>query len=184
MATAYIGHVGIAATPAQATARDSSSDEALIKQVAQRDQSAMRALFARHRVGVYRWLRYPSRSSKFACGGLPDVIRSQRSPYGTSLLGAGAVHHIRLGPSAMLDQCPVYPPKAVVWRTFRIGRFVHITGREQMQPTMRQCSSALATAKSSAASTRGQEGASVWRGCFSSLSLRRRWGRATYPRRA
>src|SRR5262249_12186667 len=35
------------------------------------------------------------------CGGLPDVIRSQRSPYGTSLLGAGAVHHIRLGHSAM-----------------------------------------------------------------------------------
>ena len=26
---------------------------------------------------------------------------------------------VRLGPSAMLDQCPVYPPKAVVWRTFR-----------------------------------------------------------------
>jgi hypothetical protein len=24
------------------------------------------------------------------------VIRSQRSPYGTSLLGAGAVHHIKL----------------------------------------------------------------------------------------
>ena len=24
------------------------------------------------------------------------MIRSQRSPYGTSLLGAGAVHHIRL----------------------------------------------------------------------------------------
>jgi hypothetical protein len=34
------------------------------------------------------------------CGGLPDVIRSQRSPYGTSLLGAGAVHHIRLGPGS------------------------------------------------------------------------------------
>ena len=25
------------------------------------------------------------------------MIRSQRSPYGTSLLGAGAVHHIKLG---------------------------------------------------------------------------------------
>jgi hypothetical protein len=29
------------------------------------------------------------------------VIRSQRSPYGTSLLGAGAVHHIRLGHGGM-----------------------------------------------------------------------------------
>jgi hypothetical protein len=29
------------------------------------------------------------------------VIRSQRSPYGTSLLGAGAVHHIKSGPTAM-----------------------------------------------------------------------------------
>ena len=56
MATAFIGHAGIAAAPAQAAARDSSSDEALIRQVAQRDQSAMRALYARHRVGVYRWL--------------------------------------------------------------------------------------------------------------------------------
>src|SRR5262245_43171849 len=45
--------------------------------------------------GTRSW-RYPSRSSKFACGGLPDVIRSQRSPYDTSLLGAGAVHHIKL----------------------------------------------------------------------------------------
>jgi RNA polymerase sigma-70 factor, ECF subfamily len=56
MATAYIGHAGITATPAQAAARDSSSDEALIRLVAQRDQSAMRALYARHRVRVYRWL--------------------------------------------------------------------------------------------------------------------------------
>jgi RNA polymerase sigma-70 factor, ECF subfamily len=56
MATTYIGHAGIAATPAQAAARNSSSDEALIRQVAQRDQSAMRALYARHRVALYRWL--------------------------------------------------------------------------------------------------------------------------------
>jgi RNA polymerase sigma-70 factor, ECF subfamily len=56
MAMAYLGHAGIAATPAQAAARNSSSDEALIRQVAQRDQSAMRVLFARHRVAVYRWL--------------------------------------------------------------------------------------------------------------------------------
>src|SRR5262249_20264817 len=49
--------------------------------------------------GTRSW-RYPSRSSKFACRGLPDVIRSQRSPYGTSLLGAGAVHHIKSGPNA------------------------------------------------------------------------------------
>jgi hypothetical protein len=31
-------------------------------------------------------------------GRIPDVIRSQRSPNGTSLPGAGAVHHIISGP--------------------------------------------------------------------------------------
>ena len=56
MATAYITRAGIAAPPTQAAARNSSSDEALIRQVAQRDQSAMRALYARHRVALYRWL--------------------------------------------------------------------------------------------------------------------------------
>jgi len=37
------------------------------------------------------------------------VIRSQRSPYATSLLGAGAVHHIRLGHGGMSALSPFYP---------------------------------------------------------------------------
>jgi hypothetical protein len=37
------------------------------------------------------------------------VIRSQRSPYGTSLLGAGAVHHINSVGFAMSDVSPLFP---------------------------------------------------------------------------
>ena len=37
------------------------------------------------------------------------MIRSQRSPYGTSLLGACAVHHIRLGHGGMSALSPFYP---------------------------------------------------------------------------
>ena len=45
-----------AASPEQAGAREASSDEALIKRIADGDQLAMRSLFARHRVSLYRWL--------------------------------------------------------------------------------------------------------------------------------
>src|SRR5262245_48192647 len=68
--------------------------------------------------GTRSW-RYPSRSSKFACRGLPDVIRSQQSPYGTSLLGAGAVHHIKTGPRAMSAQMSGLPESG---RRVDIGR--------------------------------------------------------------
>ena len=44
------------ASPAQAVARDTSSDETLIRRIAGGDQLAMRTLFARHRVAIYRWL--------------------------------------------------------------------------------------------------------------------------------
>src|SRR5258708_14093390 len=44
------------ASPAQAVARDTSSDEMLIGRIAGGDQLAMRTLFARHRVPIYRWL--------------------------------------------------------------------------------------------------------------------------------
>ena len=33
-----------------------SSDEALMERIADRDQLAMRALFGRHRTALYRWL--------------------------------------------------------------------------------------------------------------------------------
>jgi len=50
------------ATPAAARAAaynssdDAASDEALIKRIAAGDQLAMRTLFARHRIPLYRWL--------------------------------------------------------------------------------------------------------------------------------
>jgi RNA polymerase sigma-70 factor (ECF subfamily) len=46
----------VAAFLAQAAAPETSSDEMLIRRIAQRDQLAMRTLFARHRVPLYRWL--------------------------------------------------------------------------------------------------------------------------------
>src|SRR5215813_10168312 len=45
-----------AASPGKAAAPETSSDEALIRRVADGDQPAMRTLFARHRVAIYRWL--------------------------------------------------------------------------------------------------------------------------------
>jgi RNA polymerase sigma-70 factor, ECF subfamily len=54
IASAHPGHA--AALPGQLAARESSSDEALIKRIAIGDRLAMRTLFARHRVALYRWL--------------------------------------------------------------------------------------------------------------------------------
>src|SRR4051812_20057340 len=45
----------VAAPPAQVM-RGTSSDEALMERIADRDQLAMRALFGRHRTALYRWL--------------------------------------------------------------------------------------------------------------------------------
>jgi len=45
-----------AAWPAQVAARETSSDDMLIKRIAGGDQLAMRTLFCRHRVALYRWL--------------------------------------------------------------------------------------------------------------------------------
>jgi RNA polymerase sigma-70 factor, ECF subfamily len=47
---------GAAASPAQAAAPKASSDEMLIRRIAGGDQQAMRTLFGRHRVVLYRWL--------------------------------------------------------------------------------------------------------------------------------
>jgi RNA polymerase sigma-70 factor (ECF subfamily) len=46
----------VAASRAQAAAPESSSDDMLIRRIAQGDQLAMRTLFGRHRVPLYRWL--------------------------------------------------------------------------------------------------------------------------------
>jgi RNA polymerase sigma-70 factor (ECF subfamily) len=48
--------MGSAAAPAKAAAREDSSDELLIDRIARGDQLAMRTLFGRHRVALYRWL--------------------------------------------------------------------------------------------------------------------------------
>jgi RNA polymerase sigma-70 factor, ECF subfamily len=47
---------GAAASPAQVAAPKASSDEMLIRRIAGGDQQAMRMLFGRHRVALYRWL--------------------------------------------------------------------------------------------------------------------------------
>jgi RNA polymerase sigma-70 factor, ECF subfamily len=50
-------HTGwVAALPTQAAAPEISSDEMLIRRIAAGDQLAMRTLFGRHRVPLYRWL--------------------------------------------------------------------------------------------------------------------------------
>src|SRR6266581_2202105 len=46
----------VAALLPQAAAPETSSDEMLIKRIAEGDQLAMRTLFGRHRVPLYRWL--------------------------------------------------------------------------------------------------------------------------------
>ena len=45
-----------AASPTRAAATDTFSDDVLIERVANGDQLAMRTLYARHRVMIYRWL--------------------------------------------------------------------------------------------------------------------------------
>ena len=47
---------GVVALPAQAAPPETSSDDMLIQRIAQGDQLAMRTLFGRHRVPLYRWL--------------------------------------------------------------------------------------------------------------------------------
>src|SRR5882724_8527912 len=46
----------VAALLAQPAAPEISSDEMMIKRIAEGDQLAMRTLFGRHRVPLYRWL--------------------------------------------------------------------------------------------------------------------------------
>jgi RNA polymerase sigma-70 factor (ECF subfamily) len=56
MATVCIRGEAVASSFEWTAARESSSDKALIRRIAAGDQSAMRALFARYRVALYRWL--------------------------------------------------------------------------------------------------------------------------------
>src|SRR5256714_13751647 len=65
---------GVAALPAQAAAPETSSDEMLIERVAKGDQLAMRTLFGRHRVALYRWLLRLVRDEALAEDLLSDVF--------------------------------------------------------------------------------------------------------------
>src|SRR5229473_2659283 len=56
MTVAFIRTGSAAARPEHAAAREIASDEVLIRRIAGGDQLAMRALFVRHRVALYRWL--------------------------------------------------------------------------------------------------------------------------------
>jgi RNA polymerase sigma-70 factor, ECF subfamily len=54
--TVAFTRMGYRAAPLETTAREASSDEMLVKRIANGDQLAMRLLFARHQVRLYRWL--------------------------------------------------------------------------------------------------------------------------------
>src|SRR6266705_2652583 len=56
MTVAFIRTGSAAARPEHAAAREIASDEVLIRRIAEGDQLAMRTLFGRHRVALYRWL--------------------------------------------------------------------------------------------------------------------------------
>jgi RNA polymerase sigma-70 factor, ECF subfamily len=56
MTVAYSQTGWAAASPARAAATKTFSDEVLIRRIANGDQLAMRTLFARHRLAIYRWL--------------------------------------------------------------------------------------------------------------------------------
>src|SRR5215470_8536903 len=56
MTVAYSQTGWAAASPARAAATETFSDEVLIRRIANGDQLAMRTLFARHRLAIYRWL--------------------------------------------------------------------------------------------------------------------------------
>jgi RNA polymerase sigma-70 factor, ECF subfamily len=56
MTLAYSRTGWAAAPPAPAAATETFSDDVLIRRIASGDQLAMRRLYARHRVAIYRWL--------------------------------------------------------------------------------------------------------------------------------
>src|SRR5258706_8681163 len=65
---------GAAGLPAQVAARETSSDEMLIRRIAGGDQLAMRTLFCRHRVALHRWLLRLVRDETLAEDLLSDVF--------------------------------------------------------------------------------------------------------------
>src|SRR6266571_2939758 len=74
MTAAFTRAVSAAASPPYAAASETSSDKTLIGRIAGGDQLAMRTLFARHRVALYRWLLRIVRDETVAEDLLSDVF--------------------------------------------------------------------------------------------------------------
>src|SRR6266571_6255918 len=74
MTAAFTRAVSAAASPPYAAASETSSDKTLIGRIADGDQLAMRTLFARHRVALYRWLLRIVRDETLAEDLLSDVF--------------------------------------------------------------------------------------------------------------
>ena len=74
MTLAYSRTGWAAAPPAQAGATETFSDDVLIRRIANADQLAMRMLFTRHRVAIYRWLLRLTHDEALAEDLLSDVF--------------------------------------------------------------------------------------------------------------
>ena len=72
--SAAFARAGSAAASSADAAAETSSDETLIRRIAGGDQLAMRTLFARHRVPLYRWLLRIVRDETLAEDLLSDVF--------------------------------------------------------------------------------------------------------------
>jgi RNA polymerase sigma-70 factor (ECF subfamily) len=74
MTVAYSQTGWAAASPARAAAAETFSDEVLIRGIANGDQLAMRTLFSRHRLAIYRWLLRLAHDENLADDLLSDVF--------------------------------------------------------------------------------------------------------------
>jgi RNA polymerase sigma-70 factor, ECF subfamily len=74
MTVAYSQTGWAAASPARAAATETFSDEVLIRGIANGDQLAMRTLFSRHRLAIYRWLLRLVHDENLADDLLSDVF--------------------------------------------------------------------------------------------------------------
>jgi RNA polymerase sigma-70 factor (ECF subfamily) len=138
----------VAASPAQAAAPETSSDEMLIRRIAQGDQLAMRTLFGRHRVPLYRWLLRLVGDEALAEDLLRDVFLDvwrqaaafeARSSVSTWLLAIArhkALSAPRRRPDAQLDETiaasvadPADDPEAVLQNKTRADLLRHSLAR-------------------------------------------------------
>src|SRR3954468_14111744 len=110
MNTAFT-RTGSAAAPGKAAAFGNSSAEKLIERIAEGDQLAMRTLFCRHRVALYRWLLRLVRDEALAEDLLSDVFLDVwrqaasfegRSSVSTWLLRLRATRRFRRGAAARM----------------------------------------------------------------------------------